>query len=299
MHSLPTSELETLAAALVKGARLELYLTPKPGLVDLADCGSHADLSLPVMEASIDQVAEYLEAMVASLAAGEPFAAQRRIGMAAEQRLLATLGTNTHKGFIFLSGMLLIARRHAASSDEAAIRVALMGLAGEFFDSGERTATNGQQARSKYGAGGIVAETLAGFPSIFAEALPAFRTTRRQSGDFFAASLAMLARLMQTVDDTTTLHRVGAPGLARIKRDGRELERRIAVGADCIAYLEERNCEYIRMNITMGGVADMLAMAYGCLIAGGEVAQDGDKVLLARQTPPGARIGYGPSRCAR
>lgn len=297
MNSLPISELEKLAAALVQGARLELYLTPKPGLVDLADSGAHVDLSLPIMELSIAQVAAYLAAMVSSLAAGEPFAAQRRIGMAAEQRLLATLGTNTHKGFIFLSGMLLIARCHAACADEGAIRTALSTLAGEFFDSGEHAATNGQQARSKYGAGGIVAETLAGFPSIFAEALPAFRLVREQSGSFLTASFAMLARLMQTVDDTTTLHRLGAQGLAQIKRDGRELEQRIARGADCMAYLEARNRAYIRMNITMGGVADMLAMAYGCLIASGEIAQDGDQVLDAGRSRRASSRG-GASFCA-
>jgi triphosphoribosyl-dephospho-CoA synthase len=296
MNSLPISELEKLAAALVKGARLELYLTPKPGLVDLADSGAHADLSIPVMELSIEHVAGYLAAMVGSLAAGEPFAAQRRIGMAAEQRLLATLGTNTHKGFIFLSGMLLIARCHAASGDEGAIRAALSALAGEFFDGDERAPTNGQQARSKYGAGGIVAETIAGFPSIFAEALPAFRMARNKSGDFLTASFAMLARLMQTVDDTTTLHRLGAQGLAQIKRDGHELEQRNARGADCIAYLEERNRAYIRMNITMGGVADMLAMAYGCLIASGEIAQDGERMLDDRQI--GASVRGGASFCA-
>ncbi len=290
MSSLPISELEALAAALVKGARLELYLTPKPGLVDLADSGSHADLSLTIMEQSIDQVAEYLDAMVGSLAAGEPFAAQRQIGLAAERRLLSTLGTNTHKGFIFLAGMLLIARRHAASGDEVAIRAALSALAGEFFAGGERAATNGQQARSKYGAGGIVAETLAGFPSIFAGALPAFRATRRQSGDFFAASLAMLASLMQTVNDTTTLHRVGEAGLAQVRRDGGELEQRVARGADCIAYLEERNRAYIAMNITMGGVADMLAIAYGCLIASGEIAAD-DEIVRHTKTSRDDRRG--------
>ena len=32
---------------------MELYLTPKPGLVDLADNGSHPDLSVPIMERSI------------------------------------------------------------------------------------------------------------------------------------------------------------------------------------------------------------------------------------------------------
>ena len=78
MNSLPISELEQLAQALIKGARLELYLTPKPGLVDLADSGSHADLTLPIMERSIDQVAEYLAAMVGSLAAGCAFGAQAR-----------------------------------------------------------------------------------------------------------------------------------------------------------------------------------------------------------------------------
>jgi triphosphoribosyl-dephospho-CoA synthase len=294
MNSLPISELERLAAALVKGARLELYLTPKPGLVDLADSGSHADLSLPVMEASIAQVAEYLDAMVVSLAAGEPFAAQRRIGMAAEQRLLATLGTNTHKGFIFLSGMLLIARRHAESGEEKAIRAALATLAAEFFASGERAASNGQQARSKYGAGGIVAETMHGFPSIFDEALPAFRRAMSRAGSVRTASFAMLARLMQTVDDTTTLHRAGPPGLRRLKADGRALEELIAGGVDCLPHLDELNRTYIRLNITMGGVADMLGLAYGQLIATGEISQEDE------MAKPGSTIVYpvaGDHRC--
>ena len=53
MNSLRLSGLERLADGLARGAALELYLTPKPGLVDLADCGSHPDLSLAVMERSI------------------------------------------------------------------------------------------------------------------------------------------------------------------------------------------------------------------------------------------------------
>ena len=58
MRCSPTAELERLAAALVTGALLELYLTPKPGLVDCADNGSHADLSLATMERSIAQVGD-------------------------------------------------------------------------------------------------------------------------------------------------------------------------------------------------------------------------------------------------
>ncbi len=57
MHCLRISELEELASALVRGTTRELYLTPKPGLVDRADSGSHPDLSLPIMEQSIGYVA--------------------------------------------------------------------------------------------------------------------------------------------------------------------------------------------------------------------------------------------------
>lgn len=251
---------------------MELYLTPKPGLVDLADCGSHPDLSICTMERSIQYVSDYLDEMVSSLAAGEAFVHQRHIGVRAEQRLLEQLGTNTHKGFIFLSGMLLIARWHAASADEYAIRQALSALAVEFFKNVAEQSTNGRQARRKYQAGGIVVESIRGFPSIFEEGLPVFRQAMQQHDCFRAASFAMLARLMQTVEDTTTLHRAGSLGLSRVKRDGHQLEQIVAEGDDYIAFLKELNRTYIRMNITTGGIADMLGIAYGCLLASGEIS---------------------------
>jgi len=265
------SALETLASSLVLGARLELHLTPKPGLVDLADCGSHPDLSIATMERSIGYVSGYLDEMVVSLAAGQPFAHQRAIGVGAEQRLLGDLGTNTHKGYIFLSGMLLIARSHAASSEEFAVRTALRALSDEFFRSADEQSTNGRLARNKYQAGGIIVESINGFPSVFDAGLPVFRSALQQHGCFQAASFALLARLMQTVDDTTTLHRAGALGLARVKRDGLKLEQIVAEGDDYLAFLSELNRSYVRMNITIGGVADMLGIAYGVLLASGEI----------------------------
>jgi len=48
---------------------------------------------------------------------------------------------------------------------------------------------------------------------------------RPQSGEDLSASFAMLARLMQTVEDTTALHRCGLAGLERIREDGARLER--------------------------------------------------------------------------
>ena len=272
MNCSALSALETLATSLVSGARLELHLTPKPGLVDLADCGSHPDLSVETMERSIEYVADYLDQTVASLAAGQSFAQQRAIGVIAEQRLLAELGTNTHKGFIFLSGMLLIARWHAASPDERAMRSALCALSDEFFSSADEQSTHGRLVRKKYQTGGIIAESINGYPSVFDQGLPVFRRAWLEHGCFETASFAMLARLMQTVDDTTTLHRAGPDGLARVKRDGFELEQIVGEGGDHLAFLRELNRSYVQANITIGGVADMLGIAYGVLLAGGEIA---------------------------
>ena len=285
MNCLRISELESLAASLVKGATMELHLTPKPGLVDLADSGSHPDLTVPIMEQSICHVSDYLDEIVRSLAKDEPFECQKNLGIKAEQRLHEKLGTNTHKGFIFLGGMLLIAHCKAASLDEDAIRMTLSSLADAFFKSSEDKSTNGQQARKKYNAGGIVHEAIKGFPSLFEQALPAYRTAVKQHRESSDASFAMLSRLMQTVDDTTTLHRAGSMGLSRLKRDGRMLEHYIANGDDYLAYLRELNDTYRRLNLTMGGVADMLGLAFGYLIASGEITENKsfspiEKILL-------------------
>lgn len=253
---------------------MELYLTPKPGLVDLVDSGSHPDLTVQVMEHSIGLVAEYLDEIADSLIAGEPFSAQKHIAVRAEQRQMTELGTNTHKGFIFLSGMLLIAQWQAASSDDRLVREALSSVSRSFFSAADELPTNGQRARKQFNSGGIVSEAISAYPSLFNEALPVFRKSLLNTGCVATASFAMLARLMQTVDDTTTLHRAGPEGLSLVKRDGRRLEQLIESGADFGCFLEELNQQYIQMNITIGGVADMVGMAYGYLIAKGDVAAD-------------------------
>lgn len=253
---------------------MELYLTPKPGLVDLADSGSHPDLSVGIMERSVGYITEYLEEIKNSLIANEPFDCQREIAVRAEQRLYDNLGTNTHKGYIFLSGMLLIASWNSTSPDEDSVRTTLSSMSMIFFNTRDEHVSNGHKVRQKYNAGGIIHESINGFPTLFEQALPVFRKATLQHGCFRAASFAMLARLMQTVEDTTTLHRAGPLGLSRIKRDGRKLEQVIDNGEDYVSHLRELNSTYIRLNMTIGGVADMLGLAYGCLLASGEIFEE-------------------------
>jgi triphosphoribosyl-dephospho-CoA synthase len=289
MSSCLPSRLEKLAAALAAGAMAELRMTPKPGLVDLADSGSHRDLSLPLMERSVGIVALYLEEIAASLRAEEPFARQRAIALGAERRLDAELGTNTHKGFVFLAGMLLVAGHRAGSFDERPLRKSLSAVSKAFFSGAAEEDTHGRRARQRFRTGGIVREAVDAYPSLFEEALPVFRRTMGQSGCARTASFAMMARLMQTVDDTTALHRCGIEGLERLRRDGRMLERIIAAGGDWVEYLERLNDDYRRLDLTMGGVADMLGIAFGCLIFSGELVPAGDRETGDRRQETGDR----------
>jgi len=265
------SELKKLALNLVRGAFLELYLTPKPGLVDQYDSGSHSDLSLSTMEESLKIVTRYLLELSEAVGNGGDFAAQVRIGNAAERAMLKQLGTNSHKGYIFLSGLLLSASSQATSQDESALRQAVTTLAIEFFNRDESWASNGSKARNRFGAGGVRTEALNGLPSLFGEALPAFRQEILSGGNRGSAVYAMLGRLMATVEDTTSLHRCGSEGLKTVREDGRMLERLVADREDFISFLSERNDHYVSKNLTMGGVADLLALAFAWLSHTGEL----------------------------
>ena len=277
-------EVGRLVESLVRGAALGLYLTPKPGLVDLADCGSHPDVSLSTMESSIHSIADYLLELFRSLSRGERFEHQVAIAKRAERNMLQARGTNTHRGYLFLSGLLLIAHWYARSPGERSLRAAITSLAEDFFNSYGEKSTHGRQARQRYRAGGIVREALAGFPSLFVTALPAFRSTMERCSCFRSSSFAMLAQLMQTVEDTTTLHRGGPFALSRIRRDGRVLERIISTGGDYGSFLARLNRLYVLKGITMGGVADMLGLSYGYLLFRNEITLADETAHIASGT---------------
>ena len=173
--------LRVLASALVDGARAELDLTPKPGLVDRLDNGSHPDLSFDDMSRSIDLLPAYFDGLLAldnPLDLGAAVAAGRR----AERRMLDAIGSNAHKGYIFLAGLVLLAARTAA--DHGGLRSSVSTLARRIFDRrprpgpGDRPPSNGERVRADHGLGGIVGEALQGLPAVFERGLPALAASR-------------------------------------------------------------------------------------------------------------------------
>lgn len=254
------STLQRLAEALVTGLRLELDLTPKPGLVDQWDNGSHDDLDYALMERSIGLLEGYFRECVEALHAGCPVERLRAIGIEMERRMLTSFGANTHRGAIFLGGVLLAAVHACDSLDTATVSDAVAACAYELFAIRLPQHTKGGRIRVRYGVGGIVREALDGFPAVFRIGVPALREAERLGLDDRDALFLAMARLMQTVEDTTALRRCGPKGLVQLQRDGLRLEEILRAGVDPVPFLVLINNRYRTWRLTMGGVADLLGL---------------------------------------
>ena len=94
-----------LSRAAVEALEQEARTTPKPGLVDARNCGSHPDMSLPLLLRSAHALADYFTQCATlgfDCAEEELFPALQAAGVHAEADMLAvTGGVNTHKGAVF------------------------------------------------------------------------------------------------------------------------------------------------------------------------------------------------------
>ncbi|MGE4266848.1 MAG: triphosphoribosyl-dephospho-CoA synthase [Deferribacterales bacterium] len=237
------------AQALTDGAIQELLLTPKPGLVDRADSGSHPDLSFEIMEKSVNLLPAYYQELGDCCLSGGQTSQLRTVALAAEKRMLDACGSNTHKGYIFLSGLALLA--HIMYED---VRTGIKELSAEFF-KGYLPDSNGSEARRMYGTGGIIKECMNGLPSVFEAGIPALSVSPHYA----------LACIMERSEDSTSLHRCGQSGLETVHRDGKTLKSLIENGQKTEQWLDSRNEYYKRMNLTMGGCADLLALSFALI----------------------------------
>lgn len=290
---------ENLARNLAHGAMLELRLTPKPGLVDLRSQGSHPDLSVVLMTRSASLLPAYFRELLEAERRGRGFAACMEAGRRAESRMLSAVGSNTHRGLIFLGGLLLLSSCREVDWREGHgmgdLRLNCSLLAEEFFRGGDlkgtggparRDESHGAEARRIHSIGGVRAEALAGLPAVFEVGLPAF-VERLPGRDFVQASHYAMSRLMQIVEDTTAVHRCGPAGLSRIRQDGRLLQRVLEEEGDHLSLLEHWDTEYAEMGLTMGGVADCLSLTYALYLTAARTteteAMDLHSLLLQRR----------------
>lgn len=252
-----------LADALADGLAAELDLTPKPGLVDCWDSGSHPDLDYRLMRRSVALLRDYFHDCQRALDAGEPIETLRNLGIGAERQMLESFGTNTHRGTIFLGGLLLAGTHAATRTDASTVGAAVSEAAARLFSAQLPAGTVGAQVRTRYQTGGILDEALQGLPAVFQVALPALQEAERLGLNSRSGLYLTMARLMRTVEDTTALRRCGRQGLYILRADGSALESLVLNGEDYASFLIAANERYRGLRLTMGGVADLLGISVG------------------------------------
>ena len=259
--ALPVLDPGRLAENLHRGALQELELTPKPGLVDRHDSGSHPDLSFDAMRLSANLLPLYYQDLLQCCRDQRPLRAFEEAGIQAEARMFQAMGSNAHRGFIFLSGLVLMAA-HACAGQPDRIRGEIAAIAHRHFANREASASHGGALRLQAGAGGIRAEAEQGLPAIFEHGWPMYQEAQAAGWPPDHARFYLMAVLMEQVEDTTALSRCGPNGLARLRQDGATLRQLLERGQAPEPWLTACNDNYRQLGLTMGGVADCLALTF-------------------------------------
>jgi triphosphoribosyl-dephospho-CoA synthase len=240
----------------------ELALSPKPGLVTLTDRGSHADMDAHSFMRSLFALRSYFVRIAELGAAGAPFEALERCGIEAEARMLAaTGGINTHRGAIFMLGLLCAsAGALGRRPTPALIRQTLLDRWGQALTARARRPSllPGGRAAQRFKLRSASAEAALGFPTLFETAVPALR--RARGLPIQTARLDTLFAIMAVLDDSNLAHRGGLEGLRFAQASARAF---LAAGgaSQGVEAAEAIGAEFVRRNLSPGGAADTLAAA--------------------------------------
>lgn len=271
---LPAPDSRLTPAVIGRAATLSLYdelsLSPKPGLVTLIDCGSHDDMDAHTFMRSLFSLRRYFVQIAEAGAAGADFAVLERHGIAAEARMLAaTGGVNTHRGAIFMLGLLCAAagaalRAHGDALDPAALRDALRRHWGEALArrSQRPPVLPGGIAARRHGLRSASEEAALAFPVLFETALPALRKALAGGLTPRQARLDALFHIIAVLDDSNLAHRGGLAGLRDAQRAAQGFLDRGGIARP--EGLEEAQAiadDFVRQRLSSGGAADTLAAA--------------------------------------
>lgn len=270
-----------------KALLYEVTLTPKPGLVDCANDGSHSDMTLATF---IDSTAvltahfyQYIKIGFDNFAE-EPsmiFNLLRQEGIAAEQSMFeATNGVNTHKGVNFSFALLLGAtgiyiaqnpdknlKESFTEDDTNAICQLIVPMTSQLIEndlqdlSEKKELTYGEQLFLNYGIKGPRGEAAAGYPSLTEQALPYLRRVAQTTSDKKHIQLQLLLHLMTFVEDANLIHRGGIGALRKVQKETQAIEQEnLSVAALCHK-LATYNDDLVSLHLSPGGSADLFALS--------------------------------------
>lgn len=252
---------EETAIKALKSLFYEVMTTPKPGLVDSENNGSHKDMDISLFFDSAMAIAPYLRGSVIrgmKLCERIPesiLCKLRPAGIEAEKKMYsATGGVNTHKGAVFSFGVVCTAagilyekNREAVSDPDRVLE-----LSGRICSS------------MKNGSEGIRKEAVNGYPSVrrACAALTEHRRTAGKKEDFNTEGLRLLCFLMSQTLDSNIVRRAGRERAEQVRNEAAAAGAFLSSAEELRKRLSELDSRYIEENISPGGAADLLALSY-------------------------------------
>lgn len=265
------SYANAIAELAEKALLYEVATTPKPGLVDTENSGAHKDMDLFTFIDSACALRGYFAECVRigyvnkHSPADQIFLLLRSAGLHAEAEMYtATNGVNTHKGSIFIFG--LICGACGIIKDALSLEV-LMKTVSDLaqyplkelqLSAPESARTGGEKQYHTLGVMGIRGEAAIGFPSVVNTALPCFETALDSGASLNDAGLCALLALMGTVSDSNILRRGGPSALELLQNNASAIQRQGVTKQD----LQKFNELLVNLNLSPGGSADLLALTY-------------------------------------
>ena len=246
----------------------EAQLSPKPGLVDAENCGAHTDMDLALLLRSAAALEPFFSTFAAQGIADAAISPDGKISIVREQgreaervMFAATGGVNTHKGALFLLGVLSYAAGHCFANDgkspQDICAVGARFCGGVTAELGESSG----RAYARYGARGARGEAEDGFPHALA-AREAFAHALEQGAPEDDAWKIALLRLIESLDDANVLARCGEETAQILRtRAGEIAERYPSGGVALNGAIRLLDCDCQAWHASPGGAADVLACA--------------------------------------
>lgn len=271
----------------------ELFTTPKPGLVDLDDQGSHADMNVDTFLKSSKAIKPFFSSFFKigadKFLKENKFNLLRKEGKKAEKRMFkATAGVNTQKGIIFSFALIIAAfgelfsRAELLDTAKISQQIALVvqewvsgivekelaakltqTINGENYFQSETDLTHGQLIYLKYGISGARGEAENGYENVIKNSLPELKENLERGCTENLASIQALISLISEVDDSNILFRSDIHTLKYVQNKFKRLKEKGGILNKKSEKEYQKLCEFMKEKaISPGGSADLLAATH-------------------------------------
>ncbi|MBQ7221566.1 MAG: triphosphoribosyl-dephospho-CoA synthase [Synergistaceae bacterium] len=254
---------------------VEVSVTPKPGLVDRNNSGSHSDMDFFTFMKSAAALRSCFERCADAaglfLFPRGILSDLRGIGLDTEEAMLkATGGINTHKGEIFSLGILSGCAGFLLAHGEPLEAENILNHAAAFCDGviehdfvhakakPPELRTKGERIWVACGIAGARGEARAGYPSVRNAGLPALTKYLADGMSINDALAFTLIHIMAVNYDTNIISRRDLDTAEEVMKTAENL---IAEGLT-LGKLSALDSEFISRNISPSGSADLLAVTY-------------------------------------